>query len=160
MRSIAALILTFRTVEPASCPVIGVPHMRLSNSCAPEGEQAPQSAARPLTVITKNQAGFRGLWVAPRTAEGAPSASTSQRFASHAPAKHGKVAVWPTERPGCSQAFLLALELISFAVGERRGMNARRGFFRLWVVSSALWLMGVGVVAFQTYPKPAQGLNG
>jgi hypothetical protein len=37
-------------------------------------------------------------------------------------------------------------------------MNARRGFFRLWVVSSALWLIGVGVVAFQMYPtlQPAE----
>jgi hypothetical protein len=31
-------------------------------------------------------------------------------------------------------------------------MNARRGFFRLWVVSSALWVIGVGVVAFQMSP--------
>ena|SRR5947208_2126343 len=31
-------------------------------------------------------------------------------------------------------------------------MNARRGFFRLWVVSSALWIIGVGVVAFQMSP--------
>jgi hypothetical protein len=31
-------------------------------------------------------------------------------------------------------------------------MNARRGFFRLWVVTSALWVIGVGVVAFQMSP--------
>jgi hypothetical protein len=31
-------------------------------------------------------------------------------------------------------------------------MNARRGFFRLWVVSSALWVIGVAIVAFQVPP--------
>jgi hypothetical protein len=31
-------------------------------------------------------------------------------------------------------------------------MNARRGFLRLWVVASALWFVGVGVVAFQMPP--------
>jgi|SRR6266700_685902 len=37
-------------------------------------------------------------------------------------------------------------------------MNARRGFFRLWVVSSALWVIGVGVVAFLMSPalQPAE----
>jgi hypothetical protein len=37
-------------------------------------------------------------------------------------------------------------------------MNARRGFFRLWVVGSALWAIGVGVVAFQMSPtlQPAE----
>jgi hypothetical protein len=31
-------------------------------------------------------------------------------------------------------------------------MNARRGFLRLWTVASALWFVGVGVVAFQMPP--------
>jgi hypothetical protein len=31
-------------------------------------------------------------------------------------------------------------------------MNARRGFLRLWVVASALWVVGAGVVAFQMPP--------
>ena len=37
-------------------------------------------------------------------------------------------------------------------------MNARRGFFGLWVVTSALWVIGVGVVAFQMSPtlQPAE----
>jgi hypothetical protein len=37
-------------------------------------------------------------------------------------------------------------------------MNARRGFLRLWIVASALWFAGVGVVAFQMPPllQPAE----
>jgi hypothetical protein len=31
-------------------------------------------------------------------------------------------------------------------------MNARRGFFRLWVVASTLWIIGAGVGAFQMSP--------
>jgi hypothetical protein len=37
-------------------------------------------------------------------------------------------------------------------------MNARRGFFRLWVVTAALWIIGIGVGAFQMSPtlQPAE----
>ena len=37
-------------------------------------------------------------------------------------------------------------------------MNVRRGFFRLWVVASALWVVGASVVAFQMFPtlQPAE----
>ena len=31
-------------------------------------------------------------------------------------------------------------------------MNARRGFLRLWAVTSAIWVIGVGAVAFQMSP--------
>src|SRR5258708_38824947 len=31
-------------------------------------------------------------------------------------------------------------------------MNARRGFFRLWIVTSALWVLGVPVGAFNMSP--------
>src|SRR6266404_7626533 len=31
-------------------------------------------------------------------------------------------------------------------------MNARRGFFRLWVVASTLWIIGAGVGAVQMSP--------
>jgi hypothetical protein len=37
-------------------------------------------------------------------------------------------------------------------------MNARRGFFRIWLVASGLWVVGVAVVAFQMPPllQPAE----
>jgi len=39
-------------------------------------------------------------------------------------------------------------------------MNARRGLFRIWIVASGLWIIGVALVAFQMSPSlpPAEYL--
>src|SRR5262245_28934251 len=36
-------------------------------------------------------------------------------------------------------------------------LRVARGLFRLWLVLSVLWIGGVGVVTWQTFPKPELG---
>jgi len=36
-------------------------------------------------------------------------------------------------------------------------MNWRRGLFRIWLVVSASWIAGIGLVAYRDWPQPTQG---